>query len=227
MKTRGEKQYIDMPVFAARMYDNLTSVKGVNWGFEEISDFVTKELRQGRLLDVGTGPGRLLYEVHKKNPKIELYGLDISAGMLDVARQNLQGIQVDLQVGNITKTDYNNEYFDCIVSSGSFYNWDKPVEALNEIYRILKSGSKAYIFESHKDYDKNLFRSRLKANLKGYNPLRKTLSKFFLKRQLRMTYTIQEMHEIIKQTRFRDNYSITKLDLGNLPVYVRVEMEKK
>ena len=30
MKTRGEKQYINMSSFAARLYDNLTSVKGVN-----------------------------------------------------------------------------------------------------------------------------------------------------------------------------------------------------
>jgi len=43
MKTRGEKQYIDIPVFATKWYDNLTSVKGVNKGFKEIYAFVEKK----------------------------------------------------------------------------------------------------------------------------------------------------------------------------------------
>jgi ubiquinone/menaquinone biosynthesis C-methylase UbiE len=228
MKTRGEKHYITMPSFAARLYDNLTSVRGVNKGFEEISSFIENDLKQGKLLDIGTGPGRLLYEINKRNPKIELCGLDISASMLDVARQNLQNIKnVDLRIGNILKTEYQADYFDCIVSSGSFYNWDKPIEGLNEIFRILKSGRTAYIFESHRDYNKELFDSRLKINLKGYNLLRRILSKYFLKRQLRMTYTLKEFDEILKQTDFLKSYNIKQIELGNLPIYVRLELKKQ
>ncbi len=228
MKTRGEKQYINMPVFAARLYDNLTSVKGVNKGFEEISAFIDGRINQGRLLDIGTGPGRLLHEVHKRNPEIELYGMDISASMLEVAKQNLQDIKnVDLQLGNIIKTEYQSDFFDCITSSGSFYNWDRPVEGLNEIYRILKPGKTAYIFESFKDYDQVLLSKRLKENLKGYNAMRKILSKYFLNRQLRMTYSLKEFEEILKQTIFSKSYHIEKLELGNLPIYVRLELEKQ
>lgn len=227
MKTRGEKQYVNMPFFAARLYDNLTSVKGVNKLFEDISIFLNNSLKEGKLLDVGTGPGRLLYEINKHNPQIELYGLDISASMLDLAKQNLKNIQsVNLCVGNILKTKYQDNFFDCIVSSGSFYNWDKPIEGLNEVYRILKQGRTAFVFESHKDHNKELLSSRLNENLRGYNILRKVLSKYFLKKQLRMTYTIPEFEEIIKQTEFRNSYSIHQVDLGNLPVYLRIELTK-
>lgn len=173
MKTRGEKQYINMPLFGARLYDNLTSVKGVNKGFEEISVFINSFLKQGKLLDIGTGPGRLLFEINKRNQQIDLYGLDISSSMLDIARQYLRDIKnVDLRVGNIVKTEYQDNFFDCIVSSGSFYNWDKPIEGLNEIFRILKSGKSAYIFETNKNYNKELLDSRLKENFKGYNFIR-------------------------------------------------------
>lgn len=227
MKTRGEQQYINMPFLAARLYDNLTSVKGVNKGFEEISSFVDNNLKQGRLLDIGTGPGRLLFEINKRNPQIELYGLDISASMLEVARKNLQKIKnVDLRVGNIVKTEYESDYFDCIVSSGSFYNWDKPIAGLNEMFRILKSGKKAYAFETHRDYNKELFSSRLKVNLKGYNLPRRILSEFFLKRQLSMTYTIDEFDDMLRNTDFRKSYNIQQIELGNLPIYVRLELRK-
>lgn len=227
MKTRGEKHYINMPLFAARLYDNLTGVKGVNKGFEEISAFVSDFLKQGRLLDIGTGPGRLLFEINKRNQQIDLYGLDISLSMLDIARQNLRNIKnVDLRVGNIVKTEYQDNYFDCIVSSGSFYNWDKPTEGLNEIFRILKSGNTAYIFETNKKYSKELLDSRLKENLKEYSFIRKTLSKYFLRKQLRMTYSLEEFDEILKQTKFKENYIIQQIEIGNLPIWLRIALKK-
>jgi ubiquinone/menaquinone biosynthesis C-methylase UbiE len=228
MKTRGEKQYINMPSFAARLYDNLTSVRGVNKTFEDISEYITSFLKQGRLLDIGTGPGRLLLEINKKIPKLDLFGLDISSSMLDIAKHNLKSIEsIDLRVGNIVQTDYTDNFFDCIVSSGSFYNWDRPVDGLNEIYRILQSGKTAFIFESNKDYDKALLNSRLRENLKGYNFIRIKLSKYFLRKQLRMTYSISEFDRILKQTKFVNNYKINQIELGNLPIYVRLELIKE
>jgi ubiquinone/menaquinone biosynthesis C-methylase UbiE len=228
MKTRGEKRFINMPIFAARMYDNLTNIKGVNKGFEEISSLIESDLKQGRLLDIGTGPGRLLYEINKRNPKIDLYGLDISESMLYIAQQYLQNIKnVDLRVGNIVKTEYQTNYFDCIISSGSFYCWDKPIEGLNEVFKILKPGKTAYIFESNGDYNKKLFGSRLKENIKEFNIVRKIISKHFIKKQLRMTYTIKEFNEILKQTDFKNSYNIVQIELGNLPIYVRLELRKQ
>ena len=227
MKTRGEKQYINMPSFAARLYDNLTSVRGVNKSFEEISAFIGDILKQGRLLDIGTGPGRLLHEINIRIPQLELYGLDISPAMLEVAKQNLGNIKnLDLRIGNINHTDYEDNFFDCIVSTGSYYNWDNPVEGINEIFRILDPGKTAYIFETHKDYNRELVNSRVSDNLKGYNMIRKTLSKYFLRRQLNMTYSISEHEEILRQTKFKNSYSINQIELGNLPFYVRLELKK-
>lgn len=225
--TRGEKQYINMPLLAARLYDNLTSVKGVNKGFEEIASFITNNLKHGRILDIGTGPGRLLSEINKKNPEIELYGLDISESMLAIAGKNLQNIKkVELKVGNITKTEYLDGYFDCIVSSGSFYNWDHSITGLNEIFRILKPGSNAYIFETYSDHNRELLHPRLKENLKGYNFVRRKLSVHFLKKQLRMTYAFKEFEEISGQSDFKNSYTIDQVELGNLPIYVRLTLKK-
>jgi ubiquinone/menaquinone biosynthesis C-methylase UbiE len=227
MITRGEKTYIDMPSFAARLYDNLTSVRGVNRSFEEISGFISNIFKQGRLLDIGTGPGRLLYEINKRIPQLELYGLDISPAMLEVAKQNLVTIKnLDLRIGNINHTDYDDNFFDCIVCTGSFYNWDNPIEGINEIFRILNPGKTAFIFETHKDYNRELVSSRLSDNLKGYNLIRKTLSKYFLRKQLSMTYSVSEHEEILKQTKFKYSYSINQIELGNLPFYVRLELKK-
>jgi ubiquinone/menaquinone biosynthesis C-methylase UbiE len=227
MKTRGETQYINMPFFAVKLYDNLTSVKGVNKSFEEIAHFIGDILKEGIVLDIGTGPGRLLSEISKQAPKLKLFGLDISKAMIDLAKQNLIIIpDVDLRVGNINQTDFQDNFFDCIVSTGSFYNWDNPIHGLNEIFRILKPDKTAYIYDSYKDFDKKEFHTRLNQNLKGYNFIRKTISKYFLQRQLRMTYQLDEYNKILGQTKFKDNYSIQPIDLGNLSIYVRLELKK-
>jgi ubiquinone/menaquinone biosynthesis C-methylase UbiE len=199
----------------------------VNKSFGEISEIVGNLLKQGRLLDVGTGPGRLLYEINKRNPQIDLFGLDISASMLEVAKKNLINIKnVDLRTGNIFHTDYQDDFFDCIVSTGSFYNWDNPVEGIDEIFRILKPGKTAFVFDTHKNYNSELLNHRLKENLKGYNLFRKTLSKYFLRKQLRMTYSIPEYEQIFKQTKFKNSYSLQQSEFGNLPIYVRIELIK-
>ena len=227
MKTRGETQYINMPFFAVKLYDNLTSVKGVNKSFEEIAHFLGHILTEGNVLDIGTGPGRLLSEISRQIPKSKLFGLDISKAMIDLAKQNLLSIQnIDLRVGNINQTDFQDNFFDCIVSTGSFYNWDNPIQGLNEIFRILKPDRTAYIFDSYKDFDKKEFSSSLNQNLKDYNFIRKTISKYFLQKQLRMTYQLDEIKKILDQTIFKDNYIINQIDLGNLPIYVRLELKK-
>jgi ubiquinone/menaquinone biosynthesis C-methylase UbiE len=227
MKTRGEKQYIHMPAFAARLYDNLTRVKGIDRSFSEITDFIRTRLTEGTLLDVGTGPGRLLVEISKKIPGLDLFGLDISESMLAIARKNIRSIKkVNLRAGNITKTDYPDNFFNCIVSTGSFYNWDKPVEALNEIYRILKPGCTAYLFDTHRDYDKKMLKSRLDENLSQYSFFRKKSSAYFLRKQLRMAYSLPQQDAILKKTKFSNNYSLQETVLGNLPVYVRMELRK-
>ncbi len=225
MKTRGEKQYVNMPLFAARLYDKLTNNRGVNNSFTKISKIIGGTLREGRLLDVGTGPGRLLPEIKNQIPQLELHGLDISAAMIKIARKKL-GTYVDLRVGNIVKTDYPDNFFDCVVSSGSFYNWDNPVEGLNEIFRVLKPGRTAFVFETTTDYDPDMVRINLQNNLQDSGLIRRILSPLFLKKQLRMTYSLSEFEEILMHSEFKNSFKIERDVLGNLPVYVRIELNK-
>jgi ubiquinone/menaquinone biosynthesis C-methylase UbiE len=227
MKTRGETQYIKMPFFAVRLYDNMTSIKGINKSFEEIAGLIGSIMKQGNLLDIGTGPGRLLSEISKQVPQVKLFGLDISNSMINLAKQNLENIpNVDLRIGNINRTDFKDSFFDCVVSTGSFYNWDTPVQGLNEIYRILKPGKTAFIFDTYKDFDKKLLNEKLKENLQGYNLFRKTASKYFLRKQLRMTYSINDYDKILIQTNFKNSFKVQPQVLGNLPVHVRLELTK-
>jgi 2-polyprenyl-3-methyl-5-hydroxy-6-metoxy-1,4-benzoquinol methylase len=120
MKSRGETQFLNFPPFAAGLYSRLTRTRSLQQQYREIAANLTSQVRSGRLLDIGTGPGWLLLEVHKQNPGVQLYGLDISQAMVELARQNLAGVTTNLKLANVCATGHENNFFDTVVCSGSF-----------------------------------------------------------------------------------------------------------
>jgi ubiquinone/menaquinone biosynthesis C-methylase UbiE len=178
------------------------------------------------MLDVGTGPGKLLFEVHQLNPGIELFGLDISEAMVQLARKNLTGINVDIQRGDVRHTNYPEDSFDVVTCTGSFYLWDNPEECLEEIFRILKRSQSAYLFETYQDFNESEVHEALEANLRGERWVRRLITPVFLRRQLRMTYRTSEIEGIILHTSFRGSHSLEKMTLGGLPAWLRIRLTK-
>lgn len=224
--SRGEEDFAHFPGIAARLYDSLARTKPLQTQYEEIAQDLVSRVTHGRLLDIGTGTGRLLMEIHALNPDIELFGLDISHFMIQQARKNVTGIKASLCQGTIQHTPYKDDFFDIVTCSGSFYLWDHPEECLEEIYRILKEGESAYLFETHKNFDANEFRKALETNLEKENIFFRLLSPIFLKKQVKMTYRIREFEEIITRTRFVESYTIEKIRLGGLPIWLRITLTK-
>jgi ubiquinone/menaquinone biosynthesis C-methylase UbiE len=157
---------------------------------------------------------------------LELHGLDISTSMVELAKETLRDIPVDLRIGDIRKTDYPNQYFDIVTCTGSFYLWDEPENGLAEIHRILKLGGLVLLFETYSNHDARAVRTVIHKNLRGENLLRRVFSPFFLMRQFQMTYTTGEIADIIEKTPFANGFSIEKTTLGGLPAWLRIRLAK-
>jgi ubiquinone/menaquinone biosynthesis C-methylase UbiE len=228
MKTnRGEENFVNLPAFAAKLYDSMMQSNATKMQYKEIARDLISRIKGGRLLDIGTGPGHLLREIHDLDPTIELHGLDISSAMVKQAGRNLAGIKVDLKCGNIKATNYQSGYFDLITCTGSFYLWNNPAESLEEIHRILKDGGAAYLYETHRDVDKAILRQRMRENLRNDKLIRKVLAPGFLIKQIGMTYSIEEITEIIGETRFAQSHRIEKMAIVSLPIWLRIILEKR
>jgi len=224
--SRGEDSFVNLPPFAAKLYDSMMQSSATKMQYREIARELASRIKRGRLLDIGTGPGHLLREIHRLNPEIELYGLDISNSMVEQAGRNLADIKADLQRGNIRATNYKNDWFDLATCSGSFYLWDRPIDGLDEIHRILKPGGAAYLYETHRDINRQELPQKMRENLKGDNLIRKVLAPRFFIKQIGMTYTKREIAEIIGKTSFADSYEIEEITIFNLPVWVRIKLKK-
>ena len=226
MISLGDDKFQRLPKFGAKLYNSLMQISPVKLQLSEIAHDLTSVISKGRLLDVGTGPGRLFLEIHKLNHSLELFGLDISASMIEIAKRNLSGLKVDLRKENITRTSYESNYFDIVTSTGSLYLWDNPQVGIEEIYRILKEGQSAYLYEPYKDIDLDKFSNAFRANLQQVNILLKVFGFSIMKKIIRTAHRVDEYYEIIRNTSFAENFTIERVVLGNLPMWLRIELRK-
>lgn len=100
-----------------------------------------------KILDVGTGNGSLSLLLAELGH--DVVGIDLSEGMLSVARKkaNERGVSLDLRIGDAESLDFESERFDVVVSRLVLWTLPHPEKAIAEWSRVLSSGGNAYSFE--------------------------------------------------------------------------------
>lgn len=186
-----------------------------------------------RLLDVGTGTGLQLRVIHEMQPQIELFGLDLSAHAIQLARAHLSQMPINLQVGSIQETSYPDDFFDIITCSSSMSYWQNINACFNEIYRICKPGGFAILFEPRQDIDLDQAVEIIRDNLADANPLRRwlavSLNRFGLRygRSLGLTlYAMEDIESIAHQSWFSENATVQSITLQNLPIFMQITLTK-
>jgi ubiquinone/menaquinone biosynthesis C-methylase UbiE len=218
--------------FAAKLQDAVSKRREEVGLYKEIAEQLP--LRDtGRLLDVGTGSGLQLKVIRDMRSSLELFGLDVSGAAIDVARENLRGMEVDMREGSIEQTSYADGFFDLVTCHSSMSYWENPVACFDEIHRILKPGGSAVLFEPQKDIDMDTVVETIRAKLADKSRLRRFLAVSMNKYGLRYgrriglnLYSEAELEELATRSRFGKNNSIERTVLQDLPIFVRITLEK-
>lgn len=108
-------------------------------------------LRGLQIADAGCGTGTVGIELAKMGVE-DIVGLDISEGMLEVARKSKA--YKDLKIADLTKKlDFEDGEFDALTCCGTFTHGHLGPEPLAEFLRVVKSGGVvvATVLESHWD----------------------------------------------------------------------------
>jgi len=109
---------------------------------------------EGRLVDVGCGPGYLAARISRKYPELKVTGLDISEVTLTIAKRNWPSDEYDnleFLVADAQQLPFSDSSVDFIVSSLSLHHWQDARKALSEIYRVLMPGGRFLIFDLRRD----------------------------------------------------------------------------
>jgi len=132
-------------------YNLISTTRVFQHHYELMAKDILSYCGQGSLLDIGTGPGWLLMKLHQQSPGMRLIGMDTSPSMVAKARKNMviAGLSdvIEIREGNANRMLFPDRSFDMVVSSGSIHHWKEPVAALNEIYRLLKPGTYALMYD--------------------------------------------------------------------------------
>jgi len=138
-------------------------------GFEKtIRSFVSKH-NASKVLEVGCGTGRWLRLLNELG--CEYAGFDYSAGMLAIAREQLDG---DIREGSAESLPWGDASFDCVQIVNAFHHFPEKEASLREAYRVLKPGGAILLIgldpheESGSWFIYDYFPEALKADLVRY-----------------------------------------------------------
>jgi len=117
------------------------------------ADVAALELSSGsRVLDVGTGPGRLPLTIAAACPQLSVDGLDLSAEMIGQARAIAAASpaagRVTYVVGDVADLPYPDGSLDLVVSTLSQHHWPDLAAALRELRRVVRPGGLIWIYDA-------------------------------------------------------------------------------
>ncbi|MBA7545555.1 2-methoxy-6-polyprenyl-1,4-benzoquinol methylase, mitochondrial [subsurface metagenome] len=100
-----------------------------------------------KVLDIGTGTGKILIALNKKWPEADYYGIDISRGMMDKI-DGSYGFKLSIREMENLYGFLSND-FDLLTSRMAFHHSKNLENAMNEVHRVLKPGGKFILCEGN------------------------------------------------------------------------------
>jgi demethylmenaquinone methyltransferase/2-methoxy-6-polyprenyl-1,4-benzoquinol methylase len=164
-----------------------------------------------KVLDVATGTADFAIGTAHKDPSIQVVGVDISAGMLDIGREKVkrakQEGRVELVLADGEALPFEDERFDAFTVAFGVRNFENLEAGLKEMLRTLRPGGKGYILE----FSKPKWFPMKQIFWLYFRYIMPTLGKWFSKDASAYTYLPesvkvfpegQEMHDILMSVGF-------------------------
>jgi len=157
----------EMEGAVARWYAKVRSPGSQIEEYRKQAAQLTEGLPAGaKVLEVAPGPGYLAVEIARLG--FQVTGLDISRTFVQLGSENASqaGVTVDFRQGDAAVMPFEADSFDLIVCQAAFKNFVHPASALDEMYRVVRTGGTAVIQDmsseaSHTDIEREVQKMRL------------------------------------------------------------------
>jgi ubiquinone/menaquinone biosynthesis C-methylase UbiE len=153
------------------------------------------------VLEVAPGPGFLAIELAKLG-SYRIVGLDISQSFIRIATENATkaGVEVTFREGNASSMPFEPDSFDFVYCRAAFKNFSEPVQALREMYRVLKPGGKAVIHDLRRDASPEAIKAAVtEMGLGWFNSL---VTRWILRWLRKRAYSQDDFRQMVGQTPF-------------------------
>jgi ubiquinone/menaquinone biosynthesis C-methylase UbiE len=187
----------------AGIYDRL--FEPLNRGLRLLGLRMFQPEQKMRVLDVGCGTGVHLDKYRRSG--CELYGIDTSPSMLDVARDRL-GEAAELCLGNATEMPYESHTFDLVLCMLVLHEMEQltRMSVIGEMKRVLKANGRILLIDFHAGRARPLkgwltkpviFLSELAAGRRHFRNYRHFMSSHGLPRLIQKSQLTEEQRKVV------------------------------
>ena len=153
-----------------------------------------------RVIDLGCGPAVLSIEIASRDKAIEVIAVDLSAEMLDLAKQEIDfaGMlyQISLhQADAKSMTVYEDEIADTVISNSLIHHLEQPIDAIATSMRLVKSGGRVFIRDLMRPESESAVESLVQLHAGGENEVAQQL----LRQSLHAALTLEEIGQAIEE----------------------------
>lgn len=170
---------------------------------------VTRELKSGRILDVGTGPGYVPIEIAKRNKEVCVDGVDIAENFITIAERNAREAalsdRLHFEPGDATGMRFEDNSYDMVISTGALHHWKNPAGVIDEMYRVLRPGGQAWVLDPNKECSKEEWKEFLEkiTKLSEAGFFGRLWLRFGMWREIRMScYSMAQIEEMAGASSF-------------------------
>ncbi|GAA4550278.1 class I SAM-dependent methyltransferase [Amycolatopsis samaneae] len=131
----------------ARMYARQRGTEPQLAAWRKQAAELTADLPDGAdLLEVAFGPGYFAVELARLG-RFTVTGLDVARTFVELANEHAakERLRVDFRQGDVAAMPFEAESFDFVVCQAAFKNFTRPVDALDEMHRVLRPGGIAVV----------------------------------------------------------------------------------
>ncbi len=204
MKTiKTTKAYKGLPMEGAiATWYAKTTLKDVRRHKMMAEQMVKKIPAGGRVLEIAPGPGYFCIELAKLG-KFQITGLDISRSFVEMAGKNAAkaGVKAEFRQGDAAAMPFENGSFDFTFCQAAFKNFSRPVQAIAEMYRVLRPNGLAVIVDLRRDASQAEIDQEIEKM--GLGRVDRWMTRWTFQRMLlKSAYRAEEMKAFVRQTPF-------------------------
>ena len=175
--------------------------------YAHVAEEVVSNLKAGKILDLGTGPGYLPIQIVKRSPSIRVDGIDLGRMLINMARKNAlkAGVadRLNFETGNAARLRFEDGSYDMVISTGMLHMLRDPIKMLRECYRVLKPGGEAWVYDPAQ-VSTQIDKGKWKASFTFGEKIIYGLFVLYTKINPLNIYNRKQVTEMIAATKFRE-----------------------
>ena len=195
-----------IPGLFASLYEKATRMVRDTY-YAPMAEEMVSDMKAGRLLDLGTGPGFLPIEIARRSFRIRIDAIDLTPRLIRMAKRHAAKAGVDervhFEVGNAARLRWQDSTFDMVISTGMLHTLKAPVRVLRECNRVLKPGGQAWICDPAR-VSSHIDTHKWKASFTFTERILYTLFLLYARTHPGRVYTPEQVASMIRSAGFRE-----------------------